>query len=57
MKHIGVMLRIQPDIRNWVVEVAKKDDRSMNWMINAILKKEMEQNDGAKENAPVAGHN
>lgn len=34
-------LRVKPEIRDWLMSVADKEERSMNWVVNKILEKEM----------------
>lgn len=51
MISVNMMVRIPPEVRDWVQGEAKKDDRSMNWLIVSILKRAM---DAQKENAPAA---
>lgn len=51
MTSVSMMVRIPPEVRDWVQDKAKKDDRSMNWLIVAVLRRAME---AQKENAPAA---
>ena len=51
MTTVNMMVRVPANVRNWVAEAAKSDDRSMNWLIVSILKGAM---DAQKENAPAA---
>lgn len=39
---IGLMLRLPPEVKKWLAEIAKKDDRSMNGQVVRILRGAME---------------
>lgn len=45
------VVRMPPELREWVAGAAEKDDRSMNWLIVSILKGAME---ARTKNAPTA---
>lgn len=45
------VVRMPAEVRDWVEDAAKKDDRSMNGLIVSILKRAMA---AQKENAPAA---
>lgn len=51
MTTVNMMVRVPADVRNWVADAAKSDDRSMNWLIVSILKGAME---AQTKNAPTA---
>lgn len=34
-------LRVKPEIRDWLMSAADKEERSMNWVVNKILEQEM----------------
>lgn len=51
MSSVSMMVRMPPDVRDWVEEAAKKDERSMNWLIVSILKRAMA---AQCEDAPAA---
>lgn len=46
MNATGLMLRLPPELKKWLADVAKKDDRSMNSQAVKILKGAMAQAGG-----------
>ena len=52
MTTVSMMVRMPPEVRGWLADAAKKDDRSMNWLIVSILKRAMT---AQKESASTAG--
>jgi predicted HicB family RNase H-like nuclease len=51
MQTVQFMVRMPPDLRDWVEEAARRDERSMNWLIVSILKRAMA---AQTESAPTA---
>ena len=43
MKAVGLMVRLPPDVKVWLADEAKKNDRSMNGMLVSILKEKMSE--------------
>lgn len=48
-REVKMMIRLPVDVRDWFRSYAKRNDRSMNGQMVAILREIM---DGQKENAP-----
>lgn len=42
-----MVIRLRPDAKQWVVETAKKSERSQNWLIGKIIDKAMEEGNAA----------
>ncbi|MBX9900793.1 MAG: Arc family DNA-binding protein [Burkholderiaceae bacterium] len=38
MEHVGLTLRIPKDVKESIAECAKKEERSMNWVILKLLR-------------------
>lgn len=51
MNATGLMLRLPPEVKKWLAEMAKKDDRSMNSQAVKIFRGAM-----AQAEAPNAEH-
>ena len=43
---VSFPLRLEDEVERWVIEKAKREERSRNWMINRILKEEMLREQG-----------
>lgn len=54
METVGLMVRMPVEVRNWLSDVAKKNERSMNWMLISILKEKMAAEAAENEKTPIA---
>lgn len=54
MSMAQMVVRMPAEVRDWLENAAKKDDRSMNGFIVTMLKRAM-ASQSQKENAPAVG--
>ncbi|MGK5020762.1 hypothetical protein [Janthinobacterium sp. LB2P10] len=54
MEIIGLMSRLPVDLRDWLADEAKKEERSMNWMLVSILKEKRAAQAAQKEKTLIA---
>lgn len=47
-------IRLKPEIKQWLEDTAKQEDRSQTWLINHHLEKIMRKHGGANEAARSA---
>lgn len=56
MSTVSFVVRMPPELREQLAESAKKEERSMNWLIVSFLKQGLAFNGAKMENAPTAAN-
>lgn len=53
MKAIGLMVRLPPDVKAWLANEARMNDRSMNGMLVSILREKKGAQATQNEKTPI----
>lgn len=56
MSTVSFVVRMPPEVRGQLTELAKKEERSMNWLIVSFLKQGLVSTNARTENAPTGAN-